>query len=458
MAMAGGQRQPRRHCGRDPSPLAGGARCDTARGPATPPCDPPLRLQPPSARPWPPPSRKSRPRASRRAARALTRGERLAPAHPAQDRPGRRWSRAGAGAWGRRPGRLGARARSRGGLRLGAAAPARGPRPRAPRVRFAPGGVEVAFRGARIGRPGWAGPGDALTIESGRARFSWSSVLRLRPLVDAVELDHPVVTLTRDAQGRPDWTASAGSASLAQPIVVRRLTITHGRLAYTDASTGVRLDATVTADPDATDGMGLHVDGQGAADSGPWRLAFRSSAVGLGERVPMPLQAQVVQGRSRFAFRGELPPELDAAHLHGALESSGPDLHDLARLLRIPFPHTAPYRLQARLERAGPALRLLAIRGRHRRDRPDRRPDRHPGPGRAADRRRLPHPRPDAGRPPRAGHRRAGGNRAAVARGRRADPRRQGQRRAAAAADGRGDARRPTGAPHGRDGDPQPFS
>ena len=231
-------------------------------------------------------------------------------------------------------------------------------------VRFAAGGVEVAFRGAHIGRPGWAGPGDALTIESGRARFTWSSVLRLRALADAVELDHPVVTLTRDAQGRPDWTASAGSASLAQPIVVRRLTITHGRLAYTDASTGVRLDATVTADPDATDGMGLHVDGQGAADSGPWRLAFRSSAVGLGERAPVPLQAQVVQGPSRFAFRGELPPELDAAHLHGALESSGPDLHDLARLLRIPFPHTAPYRLQARLERAGPALRLLAIRGR----------------------------------------------------------------------------------------------
>lgn len=231
-------------------------------------------------------------------------------------------------------------------------------------VRVSPGGVEVAFRGARIGRPGWAGPGDALTVESGRARFSWASVLHLRPVADAVALDGPVVTLTRDARGRPDWAASPGSASLAQPLVVRRLAIARGRLVYADAATGVRLDAAVTADPDAADGMGLHVDGRGAADSGPWSLAFRAPAVGLGERRPTPLQAQVVQGGSRFAFRGELPPELDAARLHGAIESSGPDLHALARLLRIPFPHTAPYRLQAGLERAGPAFHLRDIRGR----------------------------------------------------------------------------------------------
>ena len=74
-----------------------------------------------------------------------------------------------------------------------------------------------------------------------------------------MELDHPVVRLSRDAQGRPDWAAGPGTGSLSQPIEVQRLRITHGRVLYDDAEHGTRLDAAVTADPDAPDGMGLHV-------------------------------------------------------------------------------------------------------------------------------------------------------------------------------------------------------
>ena len=195
-------------------------------------------------------------------------------------------------------------------------------------------------------------------------RVSWASLLHLKPMADELELDGPVVTLTRDAHGRADWAAGPGSVALDRPIVVRRLAIAHGRLAYLDAATGTRLDATVTADPAAADGLGLHVDGRGGSDAGAWSLALRAPAVRLGERAPTPLQVEIVQGPSRFAFRGELPPELDAGRVHGELEGSGPDLHDLARLLHVPFPHTAPYRLQARLERAGSAFHLLDLRGR----------------------------------------------------------------------------------------------
>lgn len=231
-------------------------------------------------------------------------------------------------------------------------------------VRILPGGVEVVFRKARIGRPAWAGPGEALTVEAGRMRVSWMSILHLKPVADTLELDGPVTTLTRDAQGRPDWTAGPGSAALSQPIVVRRLAIARGRLAYVDAATGTRLDAAVAADPDAADGLGLHVDGRGVSEAGAWSVDFRAPAVRLGARSPTPLQVRIAQGPSHVVFRGELPPGLDAARVHGDVEGSGPDLHDLARLLHIPFPHTAPYRLQARLERAGPAFRLLDLRGR----------------------------------------------------------------------------------------------
>ena len=228
----------------------------------------------------------------------------------------------------------------------------------------APWGVALAFRGAHVGRPRWAGAGDALTVASGRVAFAWSSLLHIRPIAESVSLSGVTVRLNRDAQGRPDWTQRAGASDLSQPIVVRRLALTDGRILYTDLQNAVTLNARATADPSAADGMGLHVEGAGAVQGEPWRETFRAPATGLGGAGPLPLQVVIDKGASHFAFDGALPPRLDLAHVHGRLQSAGPDMHDLARLLRAPFPHTAPYRLRAGLVRDGPELRFEDIRGR----------------------------------------------------------------------------------------------
>ncbi|MBE7218481.1 MAG: hypothetical protein INR64_08430, partial [Caulobacteraceae bacterium] len=102
-------------------------------------------------------------------------------------------------------------------------------------VRLLPGGAEVTFHDAHIGRPKWAGPGDALSVGFGRLRVPWTSILHLQPQASLLELDRPVVRMTRDAQGRPDWASGPGAGSLSEPIAVQRLRITDGRLLYADA-------------------------------------------------------------------------------------------------------------------------------------------------------------------------------------------------------------------------------
>lgn len=231
-------------------------------------------------------------------------------------------------------------------------------------VRILPSGVEVTFRDAHIGRPSWAAPGDALSVGVGRVRFAWTSVLHLRPSATVMELDHPVIHLSRDRSGRPDWASGPDASALSQPLTVGRLKITDGRVLYDDAEHGTRLDATVSADPDAADGMGLHVDGGGVSQLGPWRISFRAPAVAFGDRRPYPMRLSLRQAPSRFDFAGELPPGLDIQHIHGVIDGSGADMHDLSRLMLVPFPHTAPYRISASLKREGSVFRLSQIRGR----------------------------------------------------------------------------------------------
>ncbi len=225
-------------------------------------------------------------------------------------------------------------------------------------------GVELSFRDGHVGRPAWAGPGDALAAQAGRVRFAWTSVLHLTPVAASVELDHPVLLLTRDLQGRPDWFSGPDARELSQPIVVRRLRITGGRLVYVDLQGQTRLEAQVSADPDAADGLGLHVDGAGSAPGGPWRVTFRAPARRIGERGDLPLRLTLAQAGSRLLFRGVLPGALDVGRLSGVIEGEGADLHDLAQLTHVPFPHTAPYRLQGRLRREGPAFHLEGLQGR----------------------------------------------------------------------------------------------
>ncbi len=232
------------------------------------------------------------------------------------------------------------------------------------RVRVIGGGLEARFARLHVGRPRWAGPGDTLVAARGRVRLPWTSLLGGPPAADLVEVDGLDLRLRRDAAGRADWNDKASNGRLSVPLQVRRLLLTHGRLRFEDAGPGVSLDAAVSADPDAPGGLGLHVDGAGRVKDQPWSLALRAPAARLGGREPLPFAADLAQGPTRLHVKGEVPAVLDLGRVHGTVRGSGPDLHDLAPLLHVPFPHLVDYALSTRFVREEGRVRLEDLQGR----------------------------------------------------------------------------------------------
>lgn len=232
------------------------------------------------------------------------------------------------------------------------------------RVRLVGAGVEARFARLHVARPDWAGPGDVLTAARGRVRLPWTSLLGGRLVADLVEVDGLDLHLTRDAAGRADWNDKPSGGRLSAPLQVRRLILAHGRLRFEDAQDGVTLDAAVSAVPGDPGGLGLHADGAGRVGREPWTLAFRAPAADLGGRAATPFRADLAQGPSRLHLEGEVPAVLDLGRVHGTVRGSGPDLHDLAPLLHVPFPHLVDYALSTRFVREEGRVRLDDLMGR----------------------------------------------------------------------------------------------
>ncbi len=227
----------------------------------------------------------------------------------------------------------------------------------------------VSIGGLKIGQPAWVGAGDMADIDGVTAQARWMSLLRGRPVLPLLELDHPRLDLRRDADGRTNWSfsdrPSAGPAPTLPPI--ERFVIDSGRLHLVDAHRKMVIDGTIDSNEHAT-GAQAHafsLVGRGVLNKSPFDLTVTGGAlVNVKLDQPYPFSGAVRMGATRAEARGELHRPFEFSAYGMRLHLTGPDLADLYYLTGLALPNTPIYDLQGELKHGGKDYNFSRISGR----------------------------------------------------------------------------------------------
>lgn len=218
-----------------------------------------------------------------------------------------------------------------------------------------PLGIHVG--GVEIANPEWAEHPYMLKLEAMQVKLDVGALLIGDLSLQLLALEQPEVHLTRQADGRANWTAltsedsSSDSTSPIQPDTIR---IQNGRLTYRDAA----LDAEVTLDIATTDNgpdqRQLSIEGQGSVQGKPLKLSLTggppSQAFASGAPYAVTLDAQLGEIQAHFDGEANQLPQLDA--LQGKLTVSAPDPAELMAF-DDPAIDVPEFEFQSRLKRDG---------------------------------------------------------------------------------------------------------
>ncbi len=223
-------------------------------------------------------------------------------------------------------------------------------------------GFTVRFGGLHADQAGWAGPGSVLKVERGVAALPWTALLgdvRLRSL----ELEGLQLDLRRDGAGRENWSDGRSHAAPRLPRIAR-IAIRNSSVSYQDPSRALSFQGTFAVTSDAAGTPVLTIAGHGRSEDGAWAIDARTTTDFAGA-APYVLSGRLSMdkpsGRSMAQFSGRFTPT--GQRLQGAIDGTGPNLHDLSHLINVPLPHTPTYRLHTLVDRTPQAIRLQAISG-----------------------------------------------------------------------------------------------
>lgn len=222
--------------------------------------------------------------------------------------------------------------------------------------------------GLRIGNPAWAGRGDTAQLGQSRVVVKLIPLLSGRLEVTRLELDRPVLYLLKDAQGRETWNFSPDPRHApAKGPTIHTLIVRDGLLRFIDVKGHSRFSGRFSSlDRDTPDARsGVHFSGLGDLHERPFELiASGGPIVHLQKNRPYPVIADVRNGSSRVAFKGELRRPFDLNHVTGRLSVTGADLANLYFLTGLVLPNTPKYSLSGEAVRDGQLYAIDGLKGR----------------------------------------------------------------------------------------------
>ncbi|MGC4061524.1 MAG: AsmA family protein [Aquabacterium sp.] len=197
-------------------------------------------------------------------------------------------------------------------------------------------------------------------------------VLRDRALthasVRAIEVDRLDIDLSRDAQGRANWSLDETGIAPPQPPGSKPATLPRidllqvkaGSLKMRDKILRLDMDAQLSTAEGATNAhaAGLHVTGGGHYRGNPFDLLIASSgALPLltdpKTAPPVPIVIHAKAGKAKLGFDGVSRDVLSLGSLDGQLDLSGPSMAALGDAVGITLPTTAMFSLKGRLSKDG---------------------------------------------------------------------------------------------------------
>lgn len=214
-----------------------------------------------------------------------------------------------------------------------------------------------------LGNSDWGKSGPHLA-EIRRLTFSLNPLPLLNHTIriPTLELDGPVLSLERTADGKNNWTLAAAdnAAPSAWKLDLQRLVLSHGTVKLVDAAAKVDLKIDIDSLPqESAEGYGIGWKLGGTFRNTPVRGSGQAGAVLSLQQDsrPYPLQAGVQIGATRIDVAGTLTKPDALAALDLRLKLSGASMAHLYPITGITLPNTPPFstegHLVGKLDKAG---------------------------------------------------------------------------------------------------------
>ena len=219
--------------------------------------------------------------------------------------------------------------------------------------------------GLWIGNPKWLiGPPaaniDHLTIE-----------LRLLPLLGGhlilplVQIEHPIMNVIREADGRANWEPSNGANGWDIP-PIRRFLLDDGHIRVDDRERNLTFVGTVSSREtyDAAPSRAFELTGDGTLNERKFTADVRGGAlIHVDESRPYKFTADVRAGATHAVIDGSITRPFHLGRYAATATVTGHNLADLYDLTGVALPGTPPYRLSGALTRDGALYRFADFSG-----------------------------------------------------------------------------------------------
>jgi len=171
-----------------------------------------------------------------------------------------------------------------------------------------------------------------------------------RVVIPEVHLEKADLSLEQNDEGKKNWVLKEDpEPEQKSRILIKLLTLDHGRLAYIDGTRDISLNSELT-----TDAQGVAFSVQGKYNGMPLKASGHGGPVLSirDEDTPYPVKAQVKIGATSTGLDGTLSGIVGFKKLDLRIEKlSGKSLDELYHIINVAFPTTSPYSTSGRLVR-----------------------------------------------------------------------------------------------------------
>ncbi len=222
--------------------------------------------------------------------------------------------------------------------------------------------VRVTLGSVRIAAPDWSDEPHFAELENLKVHLNWRFLLGRSDRIDRVDLDRGDLRAVRTADGRMTWAfgpsdrASRTGQSGGVPLI-GRLRIGALQAKIDDRQNAIELQVKART---AEDGTALIATGAGRWNGN--RAGFDLEAPGVADGWDRTALAGVKLNAnlksSTLRFDGSIDDLASLDELSGDVRLAGDSLGELSQLPGLALPDTAPFRVNGRMTRRGPSIRV----------------------------------------------------------------------------------------------------
>jgi uncharacterized protein involved in outer membrane biogenesis len=232
----------------------------------------------------------------------------------------------------------------------------------------------VRIEGLSVANPAWA-PGNMAEIKALTVAIEPWPLLRGRVVLAQLEIDHPQVTLLREAGNRANWDFDGDQTRPKKPEkpgpptqlpVIHRFTMDGGTLKVDDTVRKLTFDGTLSAQEGGSRpaARAFELKGHGQLNGKAFDLTFNGSSLfNLQLDQPYDYDAQILAGPLQATASGVIDKPFDMGHLSANVELKGENLASLYYLTGLALPFTPPFHLSGDLRRDGMQFNLQKLQG-----------------------------------------------------------------------------------------------